>query len=252
MVCEQLDEPYLWVDRFCILQDDPKDKTHQIGAMDRIFSAARYDLIAKHGTGVDFGFPGVGHARKVSQSQAGLPDMTMTNIVGDRCTDDTEVWETRGWTYQEGVFPRGRLYFANHRAYFECDTLSHMRTCTIQTSIQDTHEYPDSCFQMTARVLTLMSGMCTTMPCDSSRIEATYTRHSQASPLRFSVPHQRIMDCPSRILIAHCAGTNALTQPFLSRQKKEAFTFLPGHGSPKSPLPAPFNTTFPKRTTAGH
>lgn len=83
MVCEQLDEPYLWVERLCILQDDPKHKTHQIGVMDRIFSAARYVLIAKHGTAVDFGLTGMGHARKVFESQASLLGMTMTIIVGD-------------------------------------------------------------------------------------------------------------------------------------------------------------------------
>jgi len=126
VVCEQLGEPFLWIDRLCILQDDLTDKQHQIGAMDRIFSAAEYVIIALHGTGVNYGLPGVGHARQAWQLQVALPGGTGTIVARDKSPDETETWPTRGWTYQEGVLARRRLYFTNTRVFFECEqAISH-------------------------------------------------------------------------------------------------------------------------------
>ena len=50
---------YLWVDRFCIVQDDPADKVRQLPAMASIYANAYFTIVATDGTEVDVGLPGV-------------------------------------------------------------------------------------------------------------------------------------------------------------------------------------------------
>jgi hypothetical protein len=95
-VCEQLQERYLWIDRLCIIQDDTEDKARQIKAMDKIFSAARFVIVAAYGDGVNFGLPGISRPRLITQITIDLPAMTVTNHVRDKL-DDMAVWRTRAW-----------------------------------------------------------------------------------------------------------------------------------------------------------
>jgi hypothetical protein len=96
-VCEQLQERYLWIDRLCIIQDDPEDKALQIKAMDKIFSAARFVIVAAYGDGVNFGIRGIGRARWVTQISVDLPEMTATNHVHESMWDVLAVWRKRAW-----------------------------------------------------------------------------------------------------------------------------------------------------------
>jgi hypothetical protein len=89
--------------------------------MDRIFLAAQYVIIALHGTGVNYGLPGVGYAHRAWQSQIRLADMIGTNLSPSRLKEESAVWQTREWTYQECVLALRRLYFTNSRVYFECE-----------------------------------------------------------------------------------------------------------------------------------
>ncbi len=54
-VCEKLGERYLWVDRFCIVQDDDDDKFRQIQAMSAIFSGTKLVIVAAAGSGMGDG-----------------------------------------------------------------------------------------------------------------------------------------------------------------------------------------------------
>jgi hypothetical protein len=96
-VCEQLQERYLWVDRLCIIQDDTEDKARQIKAMDKIYSAARFVIVAAYGDGVKFGLPGISRPRWVTQMSVDLPEMTVTNCVHENIAEDMAVWRTRAW-----------------------------------------------------------------------------------------------------------------------------------------------------------
>ncbi|OJD21120.1 hypothetical protein ACJ73_07540 [Blastomyces percursus] len=126
-VCLQMDQRYLWVDRLCIIQDDVGDKKAQIEAMDDIFSSAQIVLIAAYGDSMEFGIPGVSRVkRKVVQRSEDMLGLRITNIVREVEDDPLSVWDTRGWTYQEVVLSRRRLYFTNMRAFFECEcSMSH-------------------------------------------------------------------------------------------------------------------------------
>ncbi|ERF72648.1 hypothetical protein EPUS_05702 [Endocarpon pusillum Z07020] len=103
-ISTRLGERYLWVDRLCIIQDDPKDKMNQIEAMSDVYTSARLVLIAAYGNNMDFGIHGI----------------SFTNIIREPEDDPLALWHTRGWTYQEAVLARRRLFFTNVRAYFEC------------------------------------------------------------------------------------------------------------------------------------
>jgi hypothetical protein len=46
-------ERYLWVDRYCIIQDDPRYKEAQLKRMCQIYASARYTVIAADGTAAD-------------------------------------------------------------------------------------------------------------------------------------------------------------------------------------------------------
>ncbi|KAF2822544.1 HET-domain-containing protein [Ophiobolus disseminans] len=121
-ICTRLQERFLWVDRLCIVQDDAQDKLRQINAMDTIYSTAHFVIIAGHGNGAGYGIPGVSRGRPhfASQQKVALPGLAAVNIVRDREQDPDAVWRTRGWTYQEAVLARRRLYFSNSQVQFEC------------------------------------------------------------------------------------------------------------------------------------
>ncbi|KAK2755529.1 hypothetical protein FQN54_006469 [Arachnomyces sp. PD_36] len=122
-VCRQMGERYLWADRLCIIQDDGDDKKSQIEAMDDIYTSAQIVLVAVYGDNMDFGIPGISYPREVVQRCESIQGLRITNILREPEDDPLCIWDTRGWTYQEAVLSRRRLYFTNTRAFFECERL---------------------------------------------------------------------------------------------------------------------------------
>ena len=122
--CRRLGERYLWADRLCIIQDSPADKAEQIAAMAAIYSRSKFTLIATDGDS-DSGIAGVGRARTHYQPPLHLHsqvNLTFTaepagwrDVLLGSC-----VWSTRGWTYQESVLPRRKVYLTEAQAFFEC------------------------------------------------------------------------------------------------------------------------------------
>ncbi|KAH6680860.1 heterokaryon incompatibility protein-domain-containing protein [Halenospora varia] len=119
-VCLQLGERFLWADRLCIIQDDADDKKNQIEAMGDIYLSARLVLVVAYGDSMHFGIPGVGHRRSIFQHHENIAGLQVTNVVKEVEGDPLARWSTRGWTYQEAILSKRRLYFTNVRAFFEC------------------------------------------------------------------------------------------------------------------------------------
>lgn len=66
---------YLWVDRFCTVQDDPADKVRQLPAMASIYANACFTIVTTDGTEVDVGLPGVSWLGRFALSVRGRADL---------------------------------------------------------------------------------------------------------------------------------------------------------------------------------
>ena len=121
-VCQRLHQRFLWIDRLCIQQDDNgPEKQTQIDAMGKIYSSAEFTIIHASGVSMEDPIAGVTTNRKIFQFRAvvcglelisGYPDITVL-LQGSR-------WNERGWTYQEAILSRRKLFFTPFELWLEC------------------------------------------------------------------------------------------------------------------------------------
>jgi hypothetical protein len=98
-VAINLDIPFLWVDRYCIDQANPKEKHNVIRNMDRIYQRAEITIIAATGEDRHYGLPGVrGTPRKPQPTLrvCGKVFVAAQEVAGQILESK---WSTRGWTY---------------------------------------------------------------------------------------------------------------------------------------------------------
>lgn len=126
-VVELLEERYLWVDRLCIVQDDPSQKHTEMAKMSAIYYNASVTILAVQGENADSGlkgFRGVSKPRDLRQSIHSLEDGAMVTQHALSLTQESgsssSVWERRGWTFQEDLFSRRRLIFNGDLIRWEC------------------------------------------------------------------------------------------------------------------------------------
>ncbi|KAK3320149.1 heterokaryon incompatibility protein-domain-containing protein [Cercophora scortea] len=135
-VCQDLGIRHLWVDRLCIVQDDAALRQPQIQGMAAIYQLAHVTIVAL-AEGVGTGLPGVpGRPR----GNHGLPVLTSSHSsprcwdldVDDLCCSapalfkllvTTSGWNTRGWTFQEKVLSKRRLFFGANHVYLSCNRI---------------------------------------------------------------------------------------------------------------------------------
>jgi hypothetical protein len=123
-VALQLNISYLWVDRYCIDQNDDSEKFHLIKKMDAVYRGATLTIVAASGQDPYCGLPGINgtpcreQIRHVAGAGAGLavlhslnPDVIHT------------IWSTRAWTYQELELSRRLLIFTEVQMYFQCPVI---------------------------------------------------------------------------------------------------------------------------------
>lgn len=111
---------YLWVDRYCINQQNQDEKHGIIRQMDKIYNRAALTLIAAVGDSPHHGLPGVrGTPRRLpyrlqvgSQKFHEFPNVEV-EILNSK-------WNTRGWTLQECLLSSRRLVFTSSQMYFQC------------------------------------------------------------------------------------------------------------------------------------
>ncbi|KAK2611811.1 hypothetical protein N8I77_005135 [Diaporthe amygdali] len=113
---------YLWVDQYCIDQDDSPHKIHQIKIMDRIYSDAAWTLVDGAGEDANHGLVGVSRPRTEDLGAVGMrngievfpwPSYSAEILKGSK-------WAARAWTYQEAFFSRRIAMFTATGLYFEC------------------------------------------------------------------------------------------------------------------------------------
>jgi hypothetical protein len=115
---------YLWIDRYCISQDDEREKHRLIQNMNKIYAQSTLTIVAASGNGPFEGLCGVSSER-YSQDVIQINNHTLISSIFDNTiqsiTDST--WNSRGWTFQEGLLSCKRLVFTYHQVYFQCQEM---------------------------------------------------------------------------------------------------------------------------------
>ncbi|GAW16526.1 hypothetical protein ANO14919_059560 [Xylariales sp. No.14919] len=121
-ICQQLHHRFLWVDRFCIQQDDKGlKKQTQINAMGDIYSSAEFTIIHASGTSFEDPIAGVTVTREALQSKTVVCGLELISGYPDiKVATKAPKWSERGWTYQEAVLSRRKLFFTPLELWFEC------------------------------------------------------------------------------------------------------------------------------------
>jgi hypothetical protein len=124
-VTRRLSLRYLWVDRYCIDQLNEADKALQIGHMDKIYAGAYVTIIAAAGDGPDYGLPGINGTvgYRDRQKSVRIGRLCITDFQGHEDGVHYSKWDTRAWTYQEGVLSKHRLIFTEREVCYECDKM---------------------------------------------------------------------------------------------------------------------------------
>ncbi|KAI1111852.1 heterokaryon incompatibility protein-domain-containing protein [Nemania sp. NC0429] len=126
-LCAELGKPYLWVDRFCIVQDDPDLKAEQINAMGVIYDRALLTFISL-GDGPTPGLMGLPcrPRRQTFRNRSWDLLPTMSNPVGevrlpliDMAISESK-WDSRAWTFQETALSKRHIYFDAGQVYGSC------------------------------------------------------------------------------------------------------------------------------------
>ncbi|EPE32883.1 hypothetical protein GLAREA_05895 [Glarea lozoyensis ATCC 20868] len=109
---------YLWVDKYCIDQNNPAARSLQIAQMCEIYTEATLTIVAAADR---IGLPGVGQTPRVPQANFTRGDtMVFSTTPGVRSQLRNSQWSSRGWTFQEEYFSGRRLYFTEHEMIFQC------------------------------------------------------------------------------------------------------------------------------------
>ena len=106
---------YLWVDRYCISQH-AEERHSQINQMDLVYSKAQATIIAAASNDPTIGLAGVeGKLRSPSVTMkigeelyAYLPPDPLREIL-------QSAWNSRGWTHQETILSRRRIFFCSNQ-----------------------------------------------------------------------------------------------------------------------------------------
>ena len=114
---------YLWVDRYCIPQDQDEAKHTQIQNMDKIYGSAALTIIAAAGKDPSNGLPGVSPRSGLSNSVRIGSRTFVTVGTGDTPeTMEHSKWNTRAWTMQEAYLSCRCLVFLENGAFFQCSS----------------------------------------------------------------------------------------------------------------------------------
>jgi len=119
LVTLRLRYKYLWVDRFCIRQTHAPEKDGLIRDMGQIYKNSALTIIAVSGECPAYGLPGVSRPR-ILQDSFKVGETLLLSIPDAKKEINSSKWNTRGWTYQEGLLSRRRLVFTDQQIYFQC------------------------------------------------------------------------------------------------------------------------------------
>ena len=121
IVTQKLGLRYLWVDRYCINQQNKQEVAEQVARMDLIYRFSQVTIIAAAGEDPSYRLPGVRKRTRPPQPRGQIGSHFLVSTLQDP-TDliKRSTWMTRAWTYQEALLSHRRLVFTKQQVYFEC------------------------------------------------------------------------------------------------------------------------------------
>lgn len=128
---------YLWIDRYCIAQGDPVHKEKQIQSMNEIYHHSIITIVAAAGDDPYHGLPGIGVVKRKPQPCVTVGDRSLIFTPYAKNEILQSKWNTRGWTYQEGLLSRRKLVFTATQVYFQCSSMHCLES--IDASLQTLH-----------------------------------------------------------------------------------------------------------------
>lgn len=127
-VTKKLGKRYLWVDALCINQkpwdtlsaQEKAEKTQQLAMMDLIYQCSAVTLIALSGQNSNAGLCGVTRPRQMQLQETinGRKLFTIPAVVEDEMA--ASAWDTRAWTFQEGMLSKRSLFFSDKQLGISC------------------------------------------------------------------------------------------------------------------------------------
>lgn len=121
-VTKALGYRYLWVDKFCIDQQDAVNKHKQVQQMDIIYQQAELTIICASGVDANHGLPGVSSRPRSTQPSIKVGKVQILSTLPlPQVSIQSSTWASRGWTFQEAFLSRRRLIFLDDQVYIECE-----------------------------------------------------------------------------------------------------------------------------------
>ena len=112
---------YLWIDRYCVPQDDSTIRHSLVKNMDKIYRDSELCIVAAAAKSPKDGLHGITRPREVRQETIDLGSVSLTQVMSNIKDEiDSSDWNSRGWTYQESILPRRRLIFTATQCCFQC------------------------------------------------------------------------------------------------------------------------------------
>ena len=125
VVVKELGETYVWIDAYCIVQDDLKEKVSEISNMDRVYGNAVLTITAGYGEDANTGLPGVQPGsrdpkRQYSEMVNGQRIFISQSCLGEELEHGGGDWASRGWTMQEGLLSPKYLIITKTQVFWKC------------------------------------------------------------------------------------------------------------------------------------
>jgi hypothetical protein len=92
--------------------------------MDLIYANAQVTIIAAAGADPWYGLPGVAGTLRKKQPKLAVSDgIISSTLPASAWVIKNSKWASRGWTDQEGLLSKRRLFFTDEQGFFECNSM---------------------------------------------------------------------------------------------------------------------------------
>lgn len=121
-ITQSLGYRYLWVDAYCINQNNTRLKHIQLQNMHSIYRCAEVTLVDAVGSDSTFGLAGSTSTPRIPSHQINISAQgyEISSCMKNRARLKISPWNQRAWTYQEALLSRRLILFDHDQFHLEC------------------------------------------------------------------------------------------------------------------------------------